>query len=399
LNEKTPEPAAVDTAPPRAAEAPAAGTARAPRRGPAWKRALAAVFVHDLPLKGLALVLAVLAWQLVREQVITPIVVSDISVEVTEIPPDVAVIEATGRRVRISLRGTRAEVERARALLESEPRIKVSLPELPKGVDSGTTAPIKHPSDFVYPFERADLVTGVDDPVVIEWVRLAERTVPVLAPEVSLKPGTPLEPAPGWPTLDTTKVKVRGPKSVVEGLSSVQPDPIDPSAWLAQNPDLASLYSWTSGFETWRGTSPLRTERVLTIDPATVKGRLKLRPVAAPRAVEHALRLVLPPGAADALAAWDVVVEGGPEYDRSTRRIRLTLKGEKKALDEIEASPDDWSYVVEVPPPSDSGDPVEKVSVPVRLLLGTHAATGKALGAGVVLDGTPMVQITLRRKT
>jgi hypothetical protein len=397
VNETTPEPAGVDTALPRAAEPPTESLRRPVPPGTAWKRALAAVFVSDLPLKGLALLLAIIAWQLVREQVTTPITVTGISVEVTDVPPDVAVIDPVGRQVRIALLGTRAEVERARALLEAEPRIKVSLPDLPKGVDAGTTAPIKHPSDFAYPFERADLVNGVDA-VTIEWVRLAERTVSVVAPEVALKPGTPLEPAPGWPTLDTTRVKIRGPKSVVEGLTSVQPDPIDASAWLALNPDLASLYSWTSGFETWRGTSPLREERVLTIDPETVKGRLKLRPVAAPRAVEHALRLVLPAGAPDALAPWDVVVEGGPEYDRSTRRIRLTLKGEKKALDELEANPNDWSYVAEVPPPSDVGDPVENVRVPVRLLVGTMPATGKALGAGVVLDGNPVVLVSLRRK-
>jgi hypothetical protein len=398
VNETTPDPAAVDTARPRAAEAPATPVDRAAPRSPAWKRALVAVFVSDLPLKGLALLLAVLAWQLVREQVTTTIVVTGIAVEVTDVPPDVAVIDPTGRQVKVSLHGTRAEVERARGLLEDEPRIKVTLPALPEGVDSGTTAPIKHPSDFAYPFERADLVNGVDPVVVIEWVRLAERTVPVVAPEVALKPGTPLEPAPGWPTLDTTRVKVRGPKSVVEGLTSVQPDAVDASAWLALNPDLASLYSWTSGFETWRGTSPLRDERVLAIEPATVKGRLKLRPVAAPRPVEHVLRLVLPPGPPDALAPWDVVVEGGPEYDRSTRRIRLTLKGEKKALDELEANPGDWSYVVEVPEPSDAGEPVENVRVPVRLLLGTLPSTGKALGAGVVLDGNPSVLVSLRRR-
>jgi hypothetical protein len=396
VSDPSPDPT-VETAPPRAAEAPA-GTAPAPLPvGPAWKRAVLAVFVHDLPLKVLALTLAVLTWQLVRERVTTPITVSGIAVEVTDVPPDVAVIDPRGRLVKVSLLGTRAEVERARALLEDEPRIKVSLPDLPKGVDSGTTAPIKHPSDFSYPFERADLVSSVD-PVVIEWVRLAERTVPVVAPEVALKPGTPLEPAPGWPTLDATRVRVRGPQTVVQGLASIPPDPIDPSAWLALNLDLATPYAWTSGFDGWRGTDPLRDPRVLTIEPEKVTGKLKFRPVAPPRDVEHALRLLLPPGSPDLLARWVAEVEGGPEYDRNTQRIRLTLKGDKKVLDELEANPDAWSYVADVPAPSDAGEAVENVRVPVRVLFGSLPATGKPLGSGVVLDGNPVVVVSLRRR-
>jgi hypothetical protein len=238
-------------------------------------------------------------------------------------------------------------------------------------------------------------VNRLDPAVEIRWVRLTERAVPVAPPEVVVRPG--IEPAPGWPTLETPRVRVRGPKRVVEALTQVVPDPVDTAAWVARDPELLSQWTWTSGFGAWRESDPLRGPRFLTIDPDKATGKVKLRPVAAPKVVDHALRLVLPAEAPDLLSRFDVVVEGGPEYDRTTRRIRLSLKGEKKAIEELEANPEGWSYVVEVPAPTESGDPPGDVRVPVRLLLGSGAA-GKPLGAGVSIDGSPVLTVSLKRR-
>ncbi len=382
---------------PASAAGPHANDDAEPQEAGARPTRLESIVLHDWPLKSLALVLAVLAWYLVREDLRTKATVTA-RVEVVDVPGDVALVGTTEWKVDVTISGTRAEVDRARAKLDQKGEIKARMPTPPATEDEGTAD--LYLKDFAFPFDRADLVSDVSPPVRLSWQRVAQRTVAVEPPSVLVAAGSVYEPAPGWPSLDAEKVRVRGPKRIVDSLASIPADPVDPTAWLRTNPDLATLWSWSSGFDSWRGTDPLKARRVLSIDPDPVRGKVKFRPVGAPREVEHALRLLLPDGGADALKSYDVVLDAGPAYDVERRRIRLTLKGEKRALDDMEANPGQWTYVVEVPPPPAPGEPsVDGVSVPVRLLVGPSNGTGRAVGQGVTLEGSPTIRLTLRKKS
>lgn len=375
---------------------PAASPAHAPAPPGTVRHWFESLVLHDWALKALALLLAVLAWYLVREDLRTKVTVS-VSVEVSEVPEDVVLVGPVERRVDVTLSGTRAEVDRARANLEAKGEIKARMPIPPGDKDSGNAPDLYLAKDFTFPFDRTDLVTDVSPPVSITWYRVSQVAVALEPPTVAAPPGGSVEAVPGSLTLETSRVRVRGPKKVVESLTSLTPDPVDASAWLATNPDLSTLFSWTSGFDGWRGDDPLKGRRVLSIDPEPVRGKVKFRPVAVVKEIEHALQVLLPPGAPEAMAGFDVVLDGGPEYDAARRKIRLPLRGDQRALADLEASPAAWTFVVSLPAAPGPGETVENVPVPVRLLVsGGNGA--RAVGSGVSLDGSPTIRVTLRKK-
>jgi hypothetical protein len=376
----------VSTPEPRDPEASASPVFPPPRRkGNALSRIVSAL-TSDLPLKGLALVLAVMAWLVVREKILADETVQDVVVHV--IVPDSVVVVAPQDppRTNLRLRGPWSRVARAKRAL-SEGRLELRLPELEHAArrdKRGEKGPISDASAFTFPFDNPEIVS-VTRPVTIRWNAVEERTVPIEKPVVEGADG--LE---AIVSLDDTSVRLRGPASLFDPeLPSITPDPVKAAPWLKGNPELSTPFPFSVGFETWREQDPTRrSTQVLRIEPATARGKVRLRATVG-EVLEHRLRV-------DGDPAWflthDYEIERSPEYDPATGMLKLTVLGEGPVLERLKKAPADWHYYVVVPPPpaGESGNG-EHVQLPVFLHLpnGQHAT----------LDKAPTLFITIRKRT
>jgi hypothetical protein len=355
------------------------------------------VVANDWPLKILAIVLAVTTWSLVRERLKRVETFEDVRVEVVDVPRDVLVRGTSPDRVSIVVEGTRSEIEAARTALQRDRRVTVRFPTVDRTEIEGTTPRVGDVRAFGFPFEGEDRVRVVRPAPEISWVRVEEKTVVVARPEVVPARDPSLEPAGGYPTLDTSSVVVRGPARVVRSLASLVPDPVDANPWLDTKPDLAAPWSTEVGFSTWRADDPLRSRSVLSIEPSTARVTLKYRQTGV-RTLSHALDLQIPADALTSMAGWEVVVSAR-EYDAVTQRITLPVRSDKRTLDEMEQDAAIWSFSVRVPsPPAPGEDAPTDLRVPVLLTFSPPAGASRPVKPPATLDGAPTVFVSLRRR-
>ena len=382
---------------PPAAPAPAAYPERPAGPAPSIGARIAGVFVSDVPLKLLALVLALLMWKLTREQLKSNDTFKDVIVDVLELPPDVRLRDAAPYRVDIAVHGTRAEIDQARAALEERSRhVGLRMPSLDPHASEGAVGPLSETSNFALPFASRDIVLTVGPAPVVSWVRVEERTIAIALPAVLPPTDSNLELAEGYPKLDVSTARVLGPMKAIHSLPSIEPDAVDPNRWLASNPDLATPAPFESAFETWRQQDPLRSRRLLTIAPDTARGTLKYRRTEG-RALSHALDVLVSAEALEKMRDFEPVLSGGSEFDAATLRLTLKVRADKRTLDDMVASPAKWTFAVQVPPPPGPGEPaVENRPVPVRLTFDPAAGTGRAGAPPAILDGSPTLFVTLR---
>ena len=368
-----------------------------PRHGPLG------ILLDDWPLKILALILAVMMWRLTRDRLTQPETFTDVGIAVEGLPKGFAVSQIVPDRVKVTVFGTRSEIERAReACRATGKRVPVRIPP-PAGQSPGGSFLVNDSLRYTYPFEDAEIVKDLPTPnPTVSWVRLDERTVAVRAPEVVVPPDAAVGVTPGWPQVETATVVVRAPSDVLQSLSSIPLDPVDTSAWLSAKPDLATPMRFEAGFEQWRTADPLmRSREFCTITPERVSGTVKFRRTGT-RPLSHVLQMMMPAGSQDLYRSWEVVVEvgGGREYDATSQRITLPVRADARTLDDMEARAADWDFAIKVPPPPQPGEPaVQNAKVPVVLTFSPAAAAWSRAGpVPAVLEGSPTVFLTLRKR-
>jgi hypothetical protein len=374
-------------------------------REPPSRNGLLGILVDDWPLKVLALILAVMMWRLTRDRLTRPEEFSDVAIAVDfegpeGRPKDIVVREVIPQFIKVTVSGTRAQIERAReAFRGNGKRVRVRVPAPEGQAPGGTYGPVTDQLRFVFPFEDAEIVTSFTPAPVVSWVRLEERTVSVRAPEVIVPPEAGVAVALSWPQLERSSVVVRAPAEVLQGVSSIPADPVEAGSWLASKPDLATPMRFETGFELWRAADvSLRSREFCTITPEQVAGTVKFRRTGT-RALGHALQLLMPAGAVDDFRGWEVVVDGR-EYDAGSQRITLPVRADAKTLDDMEARAADWDFAIKVPRPPQAGEPpVQNVKVPVVLTFSPGAAAWSRAGpVPAVLEGSPTVFLTLRKR-
>lgn len=365
---------------------------------PRWSGPLGWI-LNDLPLKVLALLLAIMMWTLVRGKIDTSLEEKDVAVELVDVPDTIRIERVKEKKVNLMLFGTTADVERVHSdLVRTGRRITLRLSEFIG--DSGTTQPIADPRKFAYPFEGgSEVVQRIMSPVQFTWHRVQEVVVDVTFAPSDLLTGRPeIQLLPRSVKLDPPKVRVKGPVSVIRQLaeSGVLPlDPIDATRWLAEDPDFTVPMPFESSFSEWRGNEALKDPDLLTIDPPAVHGTLRMKQIQS-EAIENSLRVLLPPGVdRAAFADWDWEIAGtGGEYDRTRRTIKLGIKGDQTLVEELKAKPGDWCFVIQLPPPPADGDPPPTdVKTPVLFQWLTPSAPSM-----VRLESGPTVFVSLKKK-
>ena len=367
--------------------------------GPPPKRSVFArlrgILTDDVPLKILALVLAVTTWSMTRERLTQPETFDGVIVEVLDPPRGIAVRGVVPETVSVTFSGTRSEMEAIRAEFGTR-RIGLRMPAIDVSALDGTTDPIYDLHRFDFPFKRADLVTGVKPPPKVVWAAVEERTVPVARPALVPLADPSIEPA-GPVATDVQQVTLRGPARLVRAISSVALDPVDAREWLASKPDLAAPWSTSLGFDEWRRDDPLRSSALLQIEPKQVRATVKFKQTGL-RTLSHALDLSVPADALSAMAGWEIVVTGR-EYDPVSQRMTLAVRSDKRTLDEMEQDPSSWSFAVRVPPPPGAGEPaVENRRVPVVLTFTPPPGAARPNAPPATIDGSPTVFLSLRRR-
>jgi hypothetical protein len=361
-------------------EAPAPRGFPPPRKKGGFLGRLLSALTSDLPLKGLALVLAVMAWLVVREKILADETMQDVPVDII-VPESVVVVAPQDTPVvNLRLRGPWNRVACAKRALG-----ELRLPDLEHAArrdKKGEKGPISDASAFTFPFDNPELVS-VTRPITVRWNAVEEKTVPLEKPVIKGAAG--LE---ATVSLDDTSVRLRGPASLFEQeIHSITPDPVNASAWLKGNPELSTPWPWESRFDEWRKQDPrLRDPRVLRIEPAVARGKVRFRATAG-QVLEGTLHLDV--GDPAWFLTHDYEIERSPEYDPATKKLKLTVLGEAPALDRLKKG--DWYFYVKVPPPpaaeTENG---EHQQLPVYLHLphGVHAT----------LDKAPSLFVTVRRK-
>jgi hypothetical protein len=343
----------------------------------------------DLPLKALALVLAVLAWLVVREKLETDETVANVPVEIV-VPDSVVLLAPENPTVNLRLRGTWGEVARARQAMASARGIRLRLRQLQqmaKGEPSGRDN-VRSTSVFDFPFDFPHIVT-LESVLTVEWSLVQERTLPVEGPAIVFLGHSDVVADEAVP--DETTVRLVGPATLLgsPSLRAVRLDDVDATRWLKTNPDLATPYPWESRFDQWRRQDPyLRSERVLKIVPGTIKGKVRFRAVGG-RVLSHVLwQEIENPSWRD---AFEYEIKS-PEYDPATRVLRLGVRGAPDVLDRMERDPSSWRFVVALPPPPEGDAEQRDVEVPVQLRAPD--------GANVSLDNTrnSTVFVSVRRR-
>ena len=369
------------------------------RREPPPRHGPLGLLVDDWPLKLLALILAVMMWRLTRDRLTRPEEFTDVGITVEGLPKGFAVSQVAPDVLKVTVFGTRAQIERAReAFRGNGKRVTVRIPP-PEGQSPGGSYLVTDPLRYTFPFEDAEIVTNVTPSPTVSWVRLDERTVSVRVPEVVLPPDAAVGVTPGWPQVESATVVVRAPSEVLQSLSSIPLDPVDTAAWLASKPDLATPMRFEAGFEQWRSADALlRSRDFCTITPERVAGTVKFRRTGT-RPLAHVLQLMMPAGSQDLFKNWEVVVDGR-EYDATSQRITLPVRADARTLDDMEARAADWDFAIKVPPPPQPGEPaVQNAKVPVVLTFSPAAAAWSRAGpVPAVLEGSPTVFLTLRKR-
>lgn len=316
--------------------------------------------VSDLPIKALAILVAVLLWSSVRGRIL---VETTVRVPVEFVAPERAPVRIAGgpRRgqVELTLQGTRAEVERAKNELNAtaEPaRFRFTVPE---GALTGRIGPVVAPSQLQFPVDGvASLVTKLGAELEGTWYRVVEKTLRVVPPRVDVAPDVP-----AWVEVEAAEIHaadreivVIGPEAHLLGPASpteIRADPVDISNYLRSDPDQQTPYGFTVGFVQWRSANPLRSGDLLEIRPETVRGKVPLRPRAA-REIEGRLATVRLPEH----DGWEVTIRPSKMYDPVTGLARVELRGDPKALEMLKdpARRADWAYAIPLPPPPSAGD-------------------------------------------
>ncbi len=207
----------------------------------------------------------------------------------------------------------------------------------------------------------------------MRWTRVESLEVSEFEkPDVRLGEGY-FEVAPGFPTVETQKVTVTGPVSLIarlrEHVEALVPDPVDAQAWLKLNPDLTTLYPWTTGFLGWRAADPEnRSEALVTISPATIAGKLKVRETKA-ESMKADVSVLYPPGVAP--SAYDdfevKILDTG--WDARARKLEISIKGDASQVTDRKSAKPGWTLVVALPPPPAEGAPeLDNVPADVRLV-------------------------------
>lgn len=349
------------------------GPASDPDRAPV-RRGLGARIVADAPLKLLAVLIAVLLWNAVRNR----IQIEDrSSVTIRLVPPDPSIRVEKGNdrgRVKCTLKGTRAEVERVQGELAqaSEPaRFAFSVPA---GVNSGRVGPISSGDQLQFPVEgAANVVKELVPSVEATWHRIVEVKLKVGQPVVQ-KSSKYANVEFDSPQFTDTEVTVTGPANLfASGLPlEITPDPVDLTAWLDTDPDLYTPYQFEARFDEWRRAGPLRGTDLVEIRPERVRGTVMLRARKSERVANRVRELW---DSADLAREWELSIRASTSYDPATRLLTAELRGDPRALEAMKKNTADWSYAIAVPPPPKPGEaPGENEQAEVFLWFRTPAA-------------------------
>ena len=322
--------------------------------------------LNDAGLKLLALVLAIMMWQLVRGRVETTDTVENVAVEVRDLPPYLRIMGGNRRLVSLTLAGPAGEVRRVKAdLVGTTSPLVYRLEDVDAGDNQGTTGSITNPLKFAYPVEGAsELVTQINPPLRFEWYRVKEVEVGVRDPELAPIQGrSDVEIQPRSIAFEgSNRVRVTGPVEIVEPLEAegamLTPDPVDVSGFL-KDPDSTTQYPWSSSFDRWRGKDELKLDDLTTIEPAKVSGRLRLQFVKT-EPFENVLVTLPAFGATDAdYADWDVEITGGAgAYNPLTRTLRLSFSADERLAKELRTKLASWAFGARLPAPPKEGEKV-----------------------------------------
>jgi hypothetical protein len=359
----------------------------APRKGPGLAGFLRAAVTSDLPLKALALVLAVMAWLVVREKIVADETVQDVPVRI--VVPDTHVVVAPHEvpLVKLRLRGTWNRVARATRALNEGQEVVLRLADLAQRSEKFGTRIVSAPADFTFPFDNPEIVQSVSG-ITVYWNQLEHRQIPVGKPSVRL--GSHADRVAYTVSLDDTAVRLVGPASLfTPEIPSITPDTVDASTWLDGDPELDTAMSWDQGFQEWRSRDPrLRSPRVLRIEPAVVRGKVRFRATGGV-VLEDRLEILFED------PSWGqthhYAFERSPELDPDTKIARLSVLGETKVLERLQKNPDEWGFYVKAPPPPAAGTPNgDHREVPVFLHLPPDVEAR--------LEKSPTVFLTIKPK-
>lgn len=344
---------------------PEAVVERAPAQG------LGARLVADAPLKLLAVLVAVLLWNAVRDRIL---VEEPASVAVRLVPPDASVRVERGNdrgRVTLTLKGTRAEVERIRGELSSTSEPARYVFSVPAGVNSGRVGPLNRGDQLQFPVEgAASLVKSFTPELEATWHRIVAVKLKLGAPSVQKSAkyaNVEYEP----PQFTDTEVTVTGPAALfASGLPlEITPDPVDLSAWLDTDPDLYTPFPFESGFDEWRRSGPLRGTDLVEIRPERVRGTVMLRPRKSERVANRVRELW---DSAELAREWELTIRASTTYDPATRLLTGELRGDPRALEALKKTPGEWSYAIAVPAPKPGEPPGENEQAEVFLWFRTQ---------------------------
>lgn len=379
-----------------AAHPPAGPPARTGPRPFGW-------LFDDPWLKLFALVLAIVIWMLVDLEIRADKRV-DVLVDLEGLPASVRLVSIERPRVTLHLSGSTGAVDRAMGALDpAGRRITLNLEKTAFDGDEGVIDR-SDPAAFAYPFSDAHLVERVTPAVHLEWYRTESATFDVARPRIVFPPDRrDVEEVPGGGSMDRAKVTLVGPHDVIADLKarggSLTPDDVDATEWLAMNADFATAFGWTSGFSALRAADPVRrSERTLSIEPATISGRSKLRQTGSAH-VELPLALLYPAGLdASAYAGFEVTIAEELAFDKSTRRLGVDVRGDPTSIAALKKGSEAWTLLVRLPPPpKDENAKTDNLAAPVELI--ARRGPGAPAGASsLTLIGRDSVFVTFERK-
>ncbi len=189
----------------------------------------AGVFVRHLPSKVAALVLALLLWFTIRQE-LTETETFEVRVEV-DLPAGLMLVDTYRPYSRVQFRGPRAQIETLKKLENTVVTLRVRAEDL-LGQDQATLAFSVERRNLRHSYGPDVAVVGTEPAAPIE-LRVAarqEKTVPVLTPRVENLPQE-------WEArvdLTTPNVRLTGPAPVVRALTGVEPEPVNAEDILAR---------------------------------------------------------------------------------------------------------------------------------------------------------------------
>lgn len=325
---------------------------RQPARG-----SFVARLARDLPIKLLAVLIAMLLWGAVRGRIL---VVDTAIVKVQFVAPErsIRVVDGPDRgQVTVSLQGTRAEVERLKSELAQTTEPARFLFSVPTGATTGRVGPVAKSAQLQFPVEGATAVArDLTKELEATWHRVIEVKLKLLPPLVP--------PVPDYPSIEfetaqmvDAEVTVVGPVSLLAGdgaPTTIRPDPVDLKAWLATDPDPYTPFQFETGFNQWRAAGRLRGTDLVEIRPERVKGKVPLKPRKNELVTNRVRELW---ENADLPREWEMTIRASTSFDPATRMLTAELRGDPKVVDQLKKATGDWAYAIAVPPPPKPGDP------------------------------------------